>query len=256
MKQKSLCHTAIVALMLAGVFPAVALAESHGSQGAHWSYDGDTGPSHWGDLDAEAAKCKTGKQQSPIDLPSDKATGAGMAFAQYYGTDKFTFVNNGHTIQANASSSDNTLEYAGNRYVLKQFHFHAPSEHTVEGGAHYPMELHFVHQDANGALAVVGVTIRAGEESAPLAEAFRDLPAVGKESKPIALNPFALLPQAKTSFQYSGSLTTPPCSEKVAWFVLRQPIELSAAQIEAFRKLYSRNNRPVQPWNGRMVSKN
>ncbi|MDR2688580.1 MAG: carbonic anhydrase family protein [Azoarcus sp.] len=220
---------------------------------AHWSYHGDTGPAHWGDLDPSAAVCKTGARQSPIDLETAKATKAHTPFTLDYKGGAFEFINNGHSIQANVLQKSSTLDLGG-LHTLEQFHFHAPSEHTVDG-AYFPMELHFVHRDAAGALAVLGVLIREGKENATLAEAFKALPQ-GEKGKQWNIDIAALLPEQKGAFEYTGSLTTPPCSENVRWIVLHQPIELSKAQIDAFRKLYPDNNRPLQADNDRPVGKN
>jgi carbonic anhydrase len=244
---------------LAFSFDAVAeehkAAAEHGGHEAHWSYHGETGPSHWGDLSSGAPVCKTGARQSPINLVTGQASSPYKPFALDYKKGSFEFVNNGHSIQA-AAEPGNTLDYNSSLFTLKQFHFHAPSEHTVDGKS-FPLELHFVHASDSGALTVVGVFITEGEKNDALAEAFQNLPENDKAAaKKYAVDIPALLPKNQGAFEYIGSLTTPPCSEDVNWVVLRQPITLSKEQIDAFKKLYPDNNRPIQKPNERLVGKN
>lgn len=230
-------------------------ATEHGSghAGAHWSYDGETGPAHWGDLSPAFALCRTGKSQSPIDIAETQpAEGAPMEF--HYGSCALGAVNNGHTIQMNGDGAG-FIKVGAERYELQQFHFHARSEHTVQG-APYDMELHLVHQSAGGGLAVVGVFLREGAENAALAKFWGRLPAKSSkhfEDKDTQLGIADLLPADKSCYSYEGSLTTPPGTEGVKWFVMSKPAELSAAQLQTFRKLYDHNYRPTQPLNGRVV---
>jgi carbonic anhydrase len=141
---------------------------------------------------------------------------------------------------------------------LLQFHFHTPSEHTYEGGARFPMEMHLVHRSSSGQLAVVAALIREGEANEALAAVWEHLPSeVGKqEFRDIEIEVDHALPRDRRAYHYQGSLTTPPCSEGVRWFVLRQPIEMSAEQIAAFQSALAasccgRNNRPTQAVNDR-----
>ena len=53
-------------------------------------------------------------------------------------------------------------------------------------------------------------------------------------------------PARRTTWRYRGSLTTPPCTEGVAWVILTEPLTLSAAQIDDFAAVYPNNYRPVQ----------
>lgn len=224
---------------------------------AHWSYSGDTGPDKWATLDSKNAACANGTEQSPIDielsqLKVDKELGK---FETNYKPTVFTLMNNGHTIQANDASGSNTITVEGNVYTLIQLHFHKPSENQINGKT-FDMEMHLVHKNSEGNLAVLGVLIKSGSENKQLAEMFSKLPKEEtredlKLDQVIDLN--ALLPQDKKAFRYKGSLTTPPCSEGVDWTVLEEPIELSEKQIQAFGAIFSDNHRPVQPLNVRTV---
>ena len=140
-------------------------------------------------------------------------------------------------------------------FQLAQYHFHAPSEHTT-GGDHFPMEMHLVHKAADGALAVVAVFIREGAHNAAFDPIWSNLPSqkgVETHYPAVKVDVDALLPDARTTYRYDGSLTTPPCSEQVKWLVMSTPIELSREQIGTFTNIISGNNRPVQPLNGRTV---
>ena len=223
-------------------------ADTHGG---HWGY-GD--PAKWGDLSAEFKECKIGKEQSPIDI-STKATEKGNlpAIGFNYRAGAGEVVNNGHTIQVNMTDAG-SARVAGGEYQLLQFHFHTPSEEKVDG-KNFPMVAHLVHKSAGGGLDVVAIMFKEGRENAALKPVFEAMPAKegGKTALKAKLNPADLLPADKGYYAFKGSLTTPPCSEGVAWEVMKQPVELSKAQIDAFRKLYKMNARPVQPLNGRTV---
>lgn len=223
-----------------------------------WSYSGDTGPSHWGELAPGYAACSKGSEQSPVNLDLTAAGAAaprGKPLIQYKPT-AFTVAHTGYTIQANAESRDNWLILDRDPYRLVQFHFHAPGEHELNGRP-YAMELHLVHKNGRGRLAVVGVLIEEGQAQEALAELWsllpreitkRDIPL----THPIDLN--KLLPRDRTSLRYDGSLTTPPCTEGVQWIVFKEPIRMSKEQILAFQSIFGDNHRPVQPLNGRRIS--
>lgn len=221
----------------------------------HWGYEGEEGPAHWGDLKPEYEKCTSGQQQSPIDL-----TGA---VAQDLGDIDFTYrpvplnvVDNGHTVQVNIAPGS-SASIRGESYSLLQFHFHSPSENVVDGKP-YPMEMHLVHEDGHGRLAVVGVFITEGAANDAIGTAWQHLPETGHSNAPegVSVNPKDLLPDDRAYYHFAGSLTTPPCSEGVNWNVFRSPIELSAEQIANFRKRYPNNARPVQPLNDRILVRN
>ncbi|WP_042880142.1 carbonic anhydrase [Cupriavidus necator] len=220
----------------------------------HWSYTGPTGAPHWAELDAGYKTCALGKHQSPIDIRTDKAKRVDLkpiAFA--YAAAPATVVNNGHTIQVNLPAAGQ-IEFDGVPYKLLQFHFHTPSEEKINGKA-YPLVAHLVHQNAEGKLAVVAVLFKSGRENAALKPVFASLPGKAGESRELAapLDVAALLPAQQSYWAFTGSLTTPPCSEDVRWQVLKTPVEISPAQLAAFHQLYRMNARPVQPLNGRVV---
>jgi carbonic anhydrase len=239
----------------AGLLVTVAFV-AHAADGTpHWGYGGEHGPEKWGDMEAGFSGCKLGKEQSPIDIRN--ATKSALpALDIKYTKSSAEVVNNGHTIQVNLVDGG-VLNLDGVSYKLVQFHFHAPSEERI-GGKAYSMVAHLVHQNAEGKLAVVAVLLKEGKANAALDPVFKNLPQTEGSKKTLGadFNAAELLPAERGYFRYVGSLTTPPCSEGVRWQVLKQPIEVSKAQIAAFRKLYNMNARPVQPLNGRKVEEN
>jgi carbonic anhydrase len=227
-----------------------------------WTYEGEKGPRFWGKLDPDFSLCADGQSQSPIDiaktspasLPKLRAKFSPSELRIVHHEHMADEINNGHTIQVNYSEGD-TLTVGDTSYELIQFHFHAPSEHTVHG-KQYPMEMHFVHKSPSGALAVVGVFIEKGTHNAAFDPIFSNLPTqkgVEAHFKHVQVNVDDLLPHSHKSYRYDGSLTTPPCSEGVKWIVMQSPIHLSAAQIYWFTSRIEGNNRPVQPLHHRVT---
>ena len=223
----------------------------------HWSYKGKTGPEHWGDMNPDYAVCTKGKEQSPINIETSHVIEDEKMVDPviHYKPTVVSLSNNGHTIQANPSTLDNSIVVDNKDYKLTQFHFHTPSEHQFNG-QNFDMEIHFVHQDENNQLVVLGIMIKEGVPNPDLEKAWNVIPTEKttedvKLTEPIDL--MSLLPNDKDSFQYIGSLTTPPCSEAVKWVVFEEPIEMSTEQIDKFRKIFPDNHRPVQSLNERKV---
>jgi carbonic anhydrase len=216
----------------------------------HWSYEGATGPEKWGGLDAANAVCSAGSQQSPIDIAAPiNARVPRLRIGWRKPPD--TIVNNGHTIQLDFVEG-NTLQLGDRRYALKQFHFHRPSEHLVEG-KRFAMEAHFVHAGAEG-LAVIGVFMVAGKPNATFNKIVSTMPP--QEGPPVrapGIDPTRLLPARRSYYRYEGSLTTPPCSETVDWIVLAHPIAVDEADVARFAKLYPMNARPAQKRDRRFI---
>ncbi len=225
-------------------------ASEHG--GAHWGYSDDTGPAHWGDMKPEFATCKSGKQQSPINISkAHSADLPGITFS--YQATPLEVVNNGHTIQVNYAPGS-SITVNGKQYELLQFHFHSPSEHEINGKP-ADMVAHLVHKAADGQLGVIGVLMKKGASNPLIEKIWKHMPKhEGEHSKAaIKINVADLLPEGKAYYHYSGSLTTPPCSEGVNWMVLENTVEVSAAQVSAFTTIFHKSTRPVQPLNGRTV---
>ena len=196
--------------------------------------------------------CEVGTDQSPIDI-DNAVDGSPANIIFNYSSVPLVVVNNGHTIQVNYETGS-TVSINGEEYQLLQFHFHTPSEHTMAGKA-YGLELHLVHRNKKGQLAVVGVMMEKGQANSLIDTIWKNIPEEKgiNEVKGLTINAADLLPSSKTYFSYAGSLTTPPCSENVKWNVLAETISVSQEQIAAFEQLYQVNARPIQPMNGRII---
>lgn len=226
-----------------------------------WDYE-EHGPATWGSLSPEYITCAEGHGQSPIDLTNAELSKAPEVRASYkpaslrivHNIHSADVINTGHSVQVNFPQGD-SLTIGDTTYSLVQFHFHSPSEHTVNG-RHFPMEMHLVHKSADGRLAVVGVLLEEGTFNKAYEPIFANLPSkrgVETHLEHVTVDVQMLLPRDTSSYRYDGSLTTPPCSEGVKWIVLKAPVQLSAGQIKAFNAVLSGNSRPVQPLHGRTV---
>jgi len=240
----------LVTLFVSALLAAPAFA---GGPAPHWEYEGEAGPAKWAGIDSAFKACGIGKRQSPINIETRDAEKGGLKpIAFTYLPGPAEVVNNGHTIQVNLPNSG-SARFDGLEYKLVQFHFHTPSEEKIDSMAQH-MVAHFVHRAGDSKLAVVGVLFKLGKENAALKLVFDNLPQKqGLTFEIKEFNPADLIPADPTYFAYVGSLTTPPCTEDVKWQVMRTPIEISYAQLAAFKKLYKMNARPVQPLNGRRV---
>lgn len=221
----------------------------------HWSYEGEEGPEHWGELSENYLTCSEGWNQSPINLVNDVNADLPALEFNYYSSD-INEINNGHSIQQNVKpGSFLRIPERKMKFELKQFHFHSPSEHTINGKS-FAMEIHFVHSNEQGELAVVAVMIEQGKEHPVLAQLWAFMPENTGDSiqKPIGIEETNLLPPTREYYAYSGSLTTPPCTEGVRWIVLKTPINASANQIETFKnRIGPATNRPIQPIHARII---
>jgi len=231
---------------------AIADMSSHAHK-VHWDYSGEGGPENWGKLKSQYETCHSGKSQSPVDLKAP--TNADLPDLQIdYKPAPMTILNNGHTVQVNYPSGSR-MTVGGQSFDLLQFHFHTPSEHTINGKA-YAMEMHFVHKTEDGQLGVLGVMIEEGAHNSAAQKIWDHLPLTKSEAithSNVKIDGGSLLPQKHNYFRLMGSLTTPPCSEEVNWHVLTQPIEFSAEQIKKFKLAFPMNARPVQPLNARLL---
>jgi carbonic anhydrase len=228
----------------------------------HWSYQGESGPTVWGVLSPVYALCSSGQNQSPVNI-SQNDIKKGVSWKINYKKSSLKIahnehmddiLDNGHTIQITVDEGS-TFHLNGKDYHLKQFHFHTPSEHTIDG-KQFPMEVHFVHQSDAGDLAVIAVLVIEGKENVNFKKILANLPANKGETKHLTKVNLALqfqLPEKLEAYHYQGSLTTPPCSEKVEWLIFKQHISASKKQLQAFSEKLGKNNRPIQNLNERNV---
>lgn len=232
--------------------PTVAHVKSKRAHAApHWTYEGEVGPAAWSQLDPAFAQCASGEQQSPIDIVPHAPSAEPPVVFVYKATDG-EVVDNGHTLQVNLASGSFAM-VDDHRYELVQFHIHTPSEHTIASES-LPMEVHLVHKDQAGKLAVVGVIFAAGEPSTALAPMWKVAPRkTGSAKLKRRFDPSALLPVDRSAYRYDGSLTTPPCSEGVEWIVLRRTRTETPERIASFQKRFGGNARPIQQIGARVV---
>lgn len=230
----------------------------------HWTHEDQ----NWGAIEDPAqteaplmfpfAVCSIGNHQSPVDLVAENIEEKINRLKFNYAPDSPVFFNSGHGIQVNTSMDyPGELKIGKEAYPLIQFHLHEPSEHIVNGEA-FPAELHFVHVKENGKIAVLGILMQIGEENATLQSILNNMPSTPEEKNSeagITIDPLSLLPyNTKDYYSYAGSLTTPPCSEGVDWYVFAEPITISEAQLEQLKSFYTNNARDVQDLKGRSVS--
>ena len=226
----------------------------HTSEADHWGYEGVEGPAHWALLDSSYTVCETGREQSPINIVVSRDGEGQEELEFHYRPTRLRLQNNGHTIQVNYQGGS-SLQLNSREYKLRQFHFHDPSEHHIDGKV-YPMEMHLVHQDKKGHLLVVAVLLTFGRENAAFARVGewmqqhtgQRLPSAGEQvATDLTFDLMDVLPSDTNHYSYHGSLTTPPCSEGVRWIVLKTPIEISKEQATRFVATIGVNARPVQP---------
>ncbi len=248
-------------------FPALAVlalalatlaAVSSTAQTAPWDYQGKRGELVWGKLDPEYKNCAKGHEQSPIDIRGARLNKALLPIQFHYIASAVTVENNGHTIEVLVKSGSYIVA-GGVRYELVQFHFHHPSEETVSG-KRSDISIHLVHKSTDGKLAVLAVRMHENMDApnAVLAQLWPHMPKAAGASEKVTemVNPGGLLPADQGYWTYIGSLTTPPCTEGVRWFVFEQELTLSRDQLRAFTALYKMNARAMQDAHGRRIEAN
>lgn len=219
---------------------------------AEWGYEAGS-IKHWHELKG-AEICAVGKRQSPINIETShvkKKASPNIKFDYAHST--LTLVNTGKTIQVNVPSQAGRVLKGDQAFKLLQFHFHTPSEEALNG-RHYPLVAHFVHQADDGKLLVVAQLFETGIHNPDFENIFKNMnTATNSNGIEVEFDAKKLFESKHSFYHYEGSLTTPPCSEGMNWYVIKQPIEISAQQLEAFKRLYPYNARPIQELNGRQI---
>jgi carbonic anhydrase len=252
MNARRFCRVFLLILTLS-VVDLLVVSAAQEAHTPHWTYEGKEGPKEWGNLDSSYAACSVGKTQSPIDIKGARQADLPVLNFSYHAI-PLGIIDNGHTIQVNYAPGS-TVTVGEKHYTLQQFHFHHPSEEHVNG-KDFPLVAHLVHSDAEGHLAVIAVLFELGKANPLIDTLWKNIPAV--KEKPhdipsISIQAQDLLPNERSYFTYAGSLTTPPCSEGVSWYVLSSHSTISPQQLAAFAKIYPMNARPIQPTNGREI---
>jgi carbonic anhydrase len=249
MRSFDVARAAAFACMVAALPLAAYSAEEH----HEWDYGAEHGPRHWGEIKPEFAACGIGKTQSPIDIRD--AVPAKLDPIRFdYHPAELHIIDNGHTVQVNYGPGS-AITVGDQRYELLQFHFHKPSEEKING-KNFPMVAHLVHKNAAGSLAVVAVLLKQGAQNALVQTLWANLPKEKEKESVVPgvrINAAQLLPKNHAYYTFPGSLTTPPCSEGVTWFVLTHPMDISQQQVARFGKVYNGNARTTQPLNGRTI---
>ena len=221
-----------------------------------WGYEGGTGPRHWGEMEQDHDKhimCREGVHQSPVDIREVLGVEK-LDLKSRYRETPVQIINNRHTILLRVEPGS-YIQWDDERFELIQFHFHHPSEHLLKGNA-YPMEIHFVHRAADHEYVVLAVFARVGREHPRIEKLWDKIPQEIDREKTYSderLSAGDLIPDSKVYYHYTGSLTTPPCTENVTWLVLEEPIEISQEQLEHFQKHIRQNARPVQKLHHRII---
>ena len=222
-----------------------------------WTYEGEHGPAHWGAMSEAFHACESGRAESPINIEGAKKAPADMPRLKInYQPLPIDIVNTGHAVQFNATPGTDSITLGDHAYQLLQFHFHSPGEERF-GGKESVMDVHLVHHSADDKLLVLAVQFKLGDKPNPVIQAMLDrVPSEkGAEFKvnAVMVNPLDLLPKNTGYYTYSGSLTTPPCSEGVTWIEFKEPMTITKQQLDAMQRFYHGNQRPVQALNGRDI---
>jgi carbonic anhydrase len=242
----------ITSVLLASTLMLLANNDIHKEGHAEWGYTGHNTPDKWGTLSENFRECGAGLNQSPINITHSLHANL-PPLNPSYTTNSVDVLDNGHTIQINMAPGS-TFSIEGQTFELKQFHFHAPSENHIEGKS-FALEGHFVNVDKNGHIAVIALMFEEGKSNATLEKIWSNMPSHAGEDKKLELVKIAqeLLPEDKHYYRFNGSLTTPPCTEGVKWFVLKTPVTISKEQVERFHEIMPSNNRPIQPLDARVL---
>lgn len=230
----------------------VAVPEAPKVYSTVWSYEGETGPANWAKINPAWAQCGTGKRQSPIDIRDGMRVDLEQINFEYRPS-SFNVTDNGKTVQVMVGRG-NFLNVGNRMYELVQFHFHRPAEERVNGKG-YEMVVHLVHKDGEGRIAMLALLLERGKPQPAIQQVWNNLPLEKMETMAPSetLDPMDLLPARREYFTFMGSMTEPPCQEGVLWLVMKEPVQVSPAQMAFFSRLYPYNARPVQPGSGRII---
>lgn len=261
-KRQTLFTSSLFALMVTSTLmaseveqPVSKIEQQTAHSVPHWGYRGAGAPENWAKLSPKFAACEAGHNQSPIDVKDPVDAELAPIPFNYYMLSPVDIVNNGHTVQVNLwSGGEITLD--GKVFTLKQFHFHTPSENTING-RQFPFEMHLVHVNKKNEIAVVAIMFELGRDDELLTALWKNIPLKAGEHHKLnikALKNMEFINKLTRYYRFNGSLTTPPCTEGVRWIVMKDKRHISKEQLSAFQKALAHpNNRPVQPLNARVI---
>lgn len=238
------------------VFSVAALAAAQ--SGTNWTYTGKNGPLNWGKLDPGYRACSQGHEQAPIDIRGAHLNKGLQPIEFHYIGGPVTIENTGRTIVVHVNPGSYMVA-DGQRYELKEFSFHHPSEEAVKGRL-TDMDVELLHQSSDGKMAilVVRLSMDRGDPNAVMAALWPHLPQKAGASERVTdtINAGGFLPADRGYWTFTGSLTIPPCTEDVRWFVIQDVLSISRAQLRAFTYIFPMNSRPLQDTHGRKIEAN
>ncbi|XP_057859218.2 alpha carbonic anhydrase 7-like [Cryptomeria japonica] len=221
-----------------------------------YDYTGARGPSHWGDLKEEWKTCGDGRQQSPIDvLKRNIEISPNLGELQTsYKEANASLKNNGHDVMLRWAKGAGSIQVDGVNFTLRQCHWHSPAEHLI-GGTRYPLEIHMVHQPADNKTVVIGILYKYGKPDTFLAQV---LPFISEAEESLGMiDPKHIKFGSRKYYTYTGSFTTPPCTEGVTWIIIHKVRSVSRDQVRnliaAVHDGFGKNARPIQSENGRTI---
>ncbi|PEL09812.1 hypothetical protein CN601_14810 [Bacillus sp. AFS017336] len=214
-----------------------------------WSYTGKTGPNYWSSMNKEFNLCSNGKNQSPINISQTVTKSLPLGINYHRGL--FKIEKDHYTVKLVALNDLNNINLNGTNYTLKQFHFHTPSEHTLNG-LHSNLEIHFINENTKKSVVTIGVLVNDGRLNKEFQKIINANPLDEQnKEKFVKINLHSLIPYSSKKVAYNGSFTTPPCTEGIKWIVFTKPLQFSKKQIQFYQNKFDPNSRPVQPLNGR-----
>lgn len=216
-----------------------------------WSYSGKTGPTYWSSINKEYALCASGKEQSPVNI--DRVQKKSLPLGINYHNGLFKIEKEQYTVTLIPLNNTNSINLNGTNYPLQAFHFHTPSEHTING-VHSDLEIHFIHEDMKKSVVSISVLVNSGRLNKEFQKIMNpNLMDEDNEEKIVKINLQSFIPYTSKKVSYNGSFTTPPCTEGIKWIVFNKPIQFSDEQIHFYQNYFNPNSRPVQPLNGRVL---
>ncbi len=217
-----------------------------------WGYSGAGAPENWASISEENARCAEGTQQSPIDITGyEKGDSPPISFS--YRKEAESVSNVGTSVYAKYPTG-NRLGFGERTYQLETVTPHTPSEHHIDGRS-YPLELQLLHSQVFGDVAVVSLLFDIGEANPVVQEIIDNAPSSVSTSEVTGvLNARGYMTRDIGYYSYKGSMTTPPCSEPVDWFIMLEVGTVSQEQVDALKALTGENNRPIQPAGGREIA--
>lgn len=220
----------------------------------HWTYDeSQDGPTHWGDLSSSYLICSAGMTQSPIDIRDPLFSSQLHPLRFEYHRTVALLKNAGHAIVLEVGNDSNRFYDGMNWHILRRVYFRTPSEHRIDG-VFSDLEIQLEHESEQGQMVMVSVRALEGFDSTGITAAFSMLPNQrGAQRSGVWVDLHRLLPKRYPYFGYAGSMTFPPCTEGVSWFILKNQIQVGRRVLDELVGAIPRNARPLQSLAARRI---